>query len=31
MALANSEKGFSVRFISDKTCNAEIKPSPVVL
>ena len=31
MALASSDKGFPVRFISDNTCSADSSPSPVVL
>ena len=31
MALASSDIGFPVRFISERICNAEIRPSPVVL
>lgn len=31
IALANSDSGFPVRFISERICNAEINPSPVVL
>ena len=31
IAFANSDSGFPVRFISERICNAEIKPSPVVL